>query len=384
MKKVHSKVFTLFLLISIIMLNINYSVAVQSLATDKLNMDEAIKLALQNSFSLEEKDIDIENARIELKEKRDLTDEVRHLPAAYKRLGFENYKIWHKYYEEYFEYLLKLSKKNKVLEVSNIKYNVMSNYYNILYLNRSVEILKDNINQIENQLKIVNARLETGNATELEKLQTEISLKDAKLQLKELENNQKIAIMTLNKLLGLPLEQPLELEDELSYEELKEIDLEEAIQNSLNNRLEMYIASQEKYFAQKEYNLGEKFYVSSRGDDRREEEKLYHKLQKAENQLKETELNIRINMTSEYLNLLNLVEKIKVKKENVELAKDNLNQASLKYEIGMGTNLEVLNSSTLYKQALLDYYKAIYDFNLAKFRFEALQNLGIRQMISAQ
>jgi outer membrane protein TolC len=56
-------------------------------------------------------------------------------------------------------------------------------------------------------------------------------------------------------------------------------------------------------------------------------------------------------------------------KKNMQLAEEVYNQTKLKYEQGLGSNLEITNSQTELTTAQNNYYAALYDAIIARVDF---------------
>jgi outer membrane protein TolC len=61
-------------------------------------------------------------------------------------------------------------------------------------------------------------------------------------------------------------------------------------------------------------------------------------------------------------------------KKNMELAESIFNQAKLKYDQGLGSNLEITNAQTELKNAQVNYYAALFDAVIA--RIDYLRAIG--------
>jgi outer membrane protein len=91
---------------------------------------------------------------------------------------------------------------------------------------------------------------------------------------------------------------------------------------------------------------------------------------KSENDLKFIQQSIDLELASTKATLLNSSSSLETQKKNIELAEDVYRVAKLKYDQGVGSNLEVLNSETALKEAQTNYYNALYDALIAKVEYE--------------
>ena len=93
-------------------------------------------------------------------------------------------------------------------------------------------------------------------------------------------------------------------------------------------------------------------------------------LLKSDNDLKFIQQSIDLELSSTRATLMNSSSSLESQKKNIELAEDVYRVAKLKYDQGVGSNLEVLNAETALKEAQTNYYNALYDALIAKVEFE--------------
>jgi outer membrane protein TolC len=88
------------------------------------------------------------------------------------------------------------------------------------------------------------------------------------------------------------------------------------------------------------------------------------------NQMSEFERATLLQANQAKLNLKNSLDKLAFQRENMELAKEIFRVTKVKYQEGVGSNLEVINAETAYKEAETNYYAALYDAIIAKIDLE--------------
>jgi outer membrane protein len=89
-------------------------------------------------------------------------------------------------------------------------------------------------------------------------------------------------------------------------------------------------------------------------------------LQQIDNQLKELENVINLQLEQSDISLRNSYENMITQEKNMKLAEDVARVASIKYEQGVGSSIEVLNAETSLKEAQTNYYAALYDALISK------------------
>jgi outer membrane protein TolC len=69
------------------------------------------------------------------------------------------------------------------------------------------------------------------------------------------------------------------------------------------------------------------------------------------------------------INIRSALATMDFQKKNMQLAEEVYNQTKLKYEQGLGSNLEITNSQTELTTAQNNYYSALYDAIVARVDF---------------
>jgi len=64
------------------------------------------------------------------------------------------------------------------------------------------------------------------------------------------------------------------------------------------------------------------------------------------------------------------LESLKEQKENLNLANEISRVSRVKYQQGVGSNLEVLNAETSLKESQVNYFTALYNALIAKVELE--------------
>ncbi len=99
------------------------------------------------------------------------------------------------------------------------------------------------------------------------------------------------------------------------------------------------------------------------------------KLQQLEYQRQMLENSIQMEVNQMRKTLVMNLEQLKSQEENVGLAESVYNQTKIKYQVGIGTNLEVIDADNSFKQAQSNYLNALYDALIAHVDYQ--KALGI-------
>ena len=95
-------------------------------------------------------------------------------------------------------------------------------------------------------------------------------------------------------------------------------------------------------------------------------QKVKIKLMQIDNQSEQMRSNIDLEITQARSDLQSAVENLQAQEDNLELAKEIYDVSKIKYQEGIESNIEVINATTTYKEAEINYYNALYDALIAK------------------
>ena len=74
---------------------------------------------------------------------------------------------------------------------------------------------------------------------------------------------------------------------------------------------------------------------------------------------------VALDVEQAYLRLVELQERIKANESAVAAAKENLDLATGRYQIGVGSIIEITDAQTLYTDAQTTYVRSLYDYKIA-------------------
>ncbi len=89
-------------------------------------------------------------------------------------------------------------------------------------------------------------------------------------------------------------------------------------------------------------------------------------LLKSKNGLDLLQKSINLEANNASTTYINALSTLKYQKKNIELAERVFQTTKIKYDQGVGSNLEVINAQASYREALVNYYAAIYDALVSK------------------
>ncbi|MDJ1502252.1 TolC family protein [Xanthocytophaga agilis] len=89
-------------------------------------------------------------------------------------------------------------------------------------------------------------------------------------------------------------------------------------------------------------------------------------VKKTENDLVQFKKAVDFQVQQSNVTLQNALESLKMQKRNLDLAQEIVRVTRIKYQQGVGSNIEVINAEASLKEAQTNYYAALYDALIAK------------------
>jgi outer membrane protein len=94
------------------------------------------------------------------------------------------------------------------------------------------------------------------------------------------------------------------------------------------------------------------------------------KVMQAENNLEFIKKTIDLDLASSLTMLQNASSSLEIQKKNIAIAEDVARVTKIKYDQGVGSNIEVVTAETALKEAQTNYYNALFDALVAKIDFD--------------
>ena len=298
------------------------------------------------------------------------------------------------------------------LEKLDLVLKVKEAYFNILKADKAVVVAQQAVEGFSSHVKVAKSFYDVGMIPINDLLKAEVELSNAQYELVRAENASKIARANFNVVLARPVNAPVALEDIVAYE--PEIgSFETYLERALKNRPEIKVIdinllqtdqqitlAKSKYYPEVALNYdyikegdhpdvsGSEFHDSSRwqvtaaltwtfwqwgktGYDVKEKESLKKELMKTRASLEDS---VSLQIKQAVLDLEQEEKNIPTTRKAVEQGEENLRVSQERYKAQVTTSTEVLDAQTLLTQARVNYYRALYDRNLAKARL--LRSMG--------
>lgn len=292
-------------------------------------------------------------------------------------------------------------------------------YYSVLVNRERMKLFDNNINRVDSLLITTKAMNENGFAEGIDVDRIQVTLNNLVTEKSKFEKLQQLSVELLKFQMNYPLGQPIEVVGELN-KEMIDVNLDEYlrdwdykgrpdyqvletnwklqnlnIKNNYASALPSLSANANMGYSTQSSNIGGLFKTNSGvSDDGRigpdswypfssfglnlsiplfsglqrtykvQQEKL--QLRKIENGFKSLEKAIDLEIKQATINYQNSIEALKSQEQNMGLAENIARITKIKYEQGVGSNLEVIDAESSLKEAQVNYYNALFDATIAK------------------
>ncbi len=306
-----------------------------------------------------------------------------------------------------------LSTKEHIKTEIDVIESVSKAYYTVLINQERLELLDKNYSRIDTLLRETRAMYENGFAEKIDVDRIRVNLNNTKVERDRLRKLTDISYQLLKFQMGLPLNAKINL-----TEYLEEVDLEAPSLPSdfaYNDRIEFSTLTTNQELATLDmknnkvqrlpklygsfsygYNTAasttREWFQTDRWlnygtlgvslsfsifDGLQRSYKIQQnqlQIQQLEYQKKSLQKSIDLEITQANINLGSNLETLDVQKENMDLAQEVFDITKIKFQEGIGSNLEVIEADASLKEAQTNYYAALYDAVIAKI--ELLKALG--------
>lgn len=286
---------------------------------------------------------------------------------------------------------------------NEMRSTVTDGYFTMLQADNMQKLSAESVARLEDHLKNVQAQYDVGVVAKVDVLRSQVELADAKQTLIQAENSYQLAEASLNKIVGLPMDTNLKLDNLLVYNAYDKT-MEDCLAYAAEHRPELMQAkysvdaakgalmvarsghmpqvaasasqswSDNNWPGDEKGNWGVGVNVSMNVFDTGVTLSKIHgaeaDLKKAEETYRDTVNAVNLDVRSNYLGLREAEKRISTTKLAVEQADEDYRIAQLRYMSGVGTNTDVLDAQVALTQAKTNYTQALYDYNTSKTALE--------------
>lgn len=280
--------------------------------------------------------------------------------------------------------------------LQKLLFDVKDTYFSLLRARKKEAVAQEAVIMYEHHLDQARAYYEVGKVSRYDVTTAEVDLSNARLDLIRAGTSVKTARSGLNNSLGYPDAPQFEIEDMLSYEKV-ELVREQVLETAIQARPDLKALEAQKRASEESlvvaaksnsptlsatagYSWGDDDFT---GDDEIymgislnvslydggfTKEKIREAragLDKAKADLESQKQDVILEVEEAFLEVQDSVQAILAAEKTVEQARENLNLANGRYEVGVGSPVEVTDATENYINAKNTYYGALYDYRTA-------------------
>lgn len=295
---------------------------------------------------------------------------------------------------------------------NEMKETATTGYFNMLNAGNMKALRQESVDRLQAHLDNVIAQYNVGIVARADVLRSEVELANAKQDYITASNEYDVAEATLNNIIGTPLNTTLKLKDSLQYVPYDN-DMAYCLAYSEQHRPELKQAEygvdaaeaalvvarsghMPKIYANASDNWGGNGSNWPGDDDENWSVGVtasinvfdsgvtwskIHAAQEALVQAKESQRQIKdaveLEVRTDYLSMREAEKRITTAQVAVASAEEDYHIAVVRYQAGVGTNIDVMDAQEALTQAKTNYYQALYNYNTSKAALNTSMGVGV-------
>ncbi len=281
--------------------------------------------------------------------------------------------------------------------IQQLVYNVQEAYYDALLTDALLRVARESVRTFERNLRDAREMFDAGMVSRFEVLRAETELSARKTDATAAENGRRLAMANLRRLLNLPHDTPLVLDGHFDGEPIRD-SINEALAEALATRPELKalrkgieaaeageraargeflprVAAAVEYTNIEgaaaltpdgwSFNVGAEWTLFGGGRRWYQLREARADTRAARHQLDELERLIELDVNNAYIQTREAMAKVRSERDTVELAREGLRMAELRFQEGAGTQSEVLEAELALTSAETQLAEALRDFAVA-------------------
>lgn len=293
------------------------------------------------------------------------------------------------------------------------KYSAIEGYYQLLANKELQGVYHEAVDNLQGHLDNVQAQYNVGTKAKVDVLSSDVSLANAKTTALTADNAVAISESNLNNILGLPLETKLNLADHQLPFDTYNISLQEATDYAMKYRPEVLQAALAVQTAEnnidiadasnkptvkvsggnnwndntfpgidankRSWNIGASVTYSfyDGGATKAKVDQAKQALLVARETEQKTREAVQLEVKQAYLNIRSAAQKVEETQTVVDQARENYRIQNIRYQAGVGINLDVLDAQLSLNEAQVNHIQALYDYNVGIAKLEQVMGVDV-------
>jgi outer membrane protein TolC len=303
-----------------------------------------------------------------------------------------------------------LAVKSVTQSKQQVAENVTKAYYGILVNEKRIGLLSLNLARLDTLLKETRELNKQGFVEKIDVQRLDVQANNLRTELENVNRLQELSYSLLKFQMGYPMEEPIKVTESLEKIELATFNLNPAGEFSYANRIEYSILQTQENLAELDlrsikagylprlvlnanygYNAGANAFsdlmtkqwfdnaaitvalqipIFDGFSKKYKAVQSSNNLQKVRQSYSLLKSSIDMQRSQASITMKNALESMKEQKANLDLANEISRVTRVKYQQGVGSNLEVLNAESSIKESQANYFTALYNALIAKVEVE--------------
>ena len=261
-----------------------------------------------------------------------------------------------------------------------MKETATNGYFTMLDAGNMKTLCQESVDRLQAHLDNVIAQYNVGIVARADVLRSEVELANAKQDLISAENGYDVAEATLNNIIGTPLSTTLVLKDTLQYVPYDN-DMAYCLAYSEEHRPELkqaeygvdaaeaaLVVARSGHMPKISASAGNYWGGTSEsnwpGDDN-------------DHWSVGVTASVELEVRTDYLGMREAEKRISTTQVAVAQAEEDYHIAVVRYQAGVGTNIDVMDAQVALTEAKTNYVKALYDYNTSKAALNTSMGVGV-------
>jgi outer membrane protein len=298
---------------------------------------------------------------------------------------------------------VKASEQDLVTTRQTVILNVQQAYFGVLQGQRLVEVAKEVVTQTQQHLEQAQGFYQAGTRPKIDVTKAEVDAANAQLALIQANNNFAVAQVTLNNAIGFTQPLTFPVEDILGFTP-REYQLEDIVKTAYDQRPEILQIKARQRSQEAAIDLARSSYYPILSGNAQYLMRGYHmpndmawdmffgatlsipiftgfsspnqvaeqraNLRNLISQEEALKLNIRLEAEQAYLSQKQAAEQVRVSEKAVGQAQENYELARGRYQVGVGSPLEITDAEVQLANAKANHIQALYNYKVSEAKIE--------------
>ena len=358
---------------------VNETAEVESIL--ELSLEDAIEYALENSLDMEVTRRALDVAEItyqdDISDLRKLQRQLKVEPRLFILAGIDDSTVQkilvdNGYMRRGVEFSYNRAKWDLETKENQVSYNVEKAYFDLLQMEKELEIAKENLELAQKQYDHGKLRLDVGMISQQQLLGLDFNLSQARSGYDTAKIFKDLQLMSFRNTLGMDFDKEFLLTDAIEMKEYDEIDLKESVESALEENLAVIMAKENFELTELLFDAIKVKYPDITYRYRQQAAEVA----KAEQSYIQTKNGIEMQVRSAILGLQTAEKQIATFEKAVFQASEGVRIAELSFELGQNTATEVAQANLNLMNAKKSLSQQIHAYNMALLDYKYSIGIG--------